>query len=120
MRDCAVLLTGSSLCSSQFTSGLGWFNVGCDVVSSLFARFIVACSRLFNVGASAGLCDEDATGFSDGLLFVDRSFVGVCFICPLEVFGEGSRYFCTAWWVIYGHVAKAPLSIAANHVDLTG
>ena len=59
-------------------------------------------------------------GFSDGFILVERNFVGVCLMCPFEVMGEGFRCFCTAWYVIYGHVVKAPLSIAASHVDLTG
>ena len=62
----------------------------------------------------------EVIGFSDGFCFVERNFVGVCLMCPFEVMGEGFRCFCTAWYVIYGHVAKAPLSMAASHVDLTG
>ena len=120
VRGCAVLLTGSSMFSSHVTDGLGWCNEGCDVVWSLFARLIVACSRLFNVGTSEGFCDEGAIGFRDGFLVVDRSFVGVCFMCPLEVFGEGVKCFCTFLYVMYGHVAKSPLFIAASHVDFTG
>ena len=41
------------------------------------------------VGTSDGLCDGEKIGFSDGIFFVERSFVGVCLMCPLEVIGDG-------------------------------
>ena len=82
--------------------------------------FIVACNSDLNVGCSDVTLDVDVIGFYDGFCFVERSFVGVCLMCPFEVMGEGLRCFCTAWYVMYGHVAKAPLSMAASHLDLTG
>ena len=80
VRGWAVLLIGSSSCSSHVTDGLGCFNVGGGFVSSLFERLIVALSRLFIVGTLEGWCDGDEMGFSDGFLFVDRSFIYVCFM----------------------------------------
>ena len=114
----------SSGCSFSMSSceGCGvWRGKGIHLgLSTLFARFIVACNSDLIVGFSDGSVDVEVIGSFDGFCFVERNFVGVCLMCPLEVIGEGFRCFCTAWYVMYGHVAKAPLSMAASHVDLTG
>ena len=98
----AVVISGSSMYSSHVADGsavLGWSINGVLFQSSLFARLIVACSMLCMVGTLDGFCVGEKLGLSDGFLFVDLNFVGVCLMCPFEVIGGGKRYFWTAWYV---------------------
>ena len=87
---------------------------------TLFAKFIVACRSVAIVGFSEGTVGDEVVGFSDGFILVERNFVGVCLMCPFEVMDEGFKCLLTAWYVMYGHEMKAPLAMAASHVDLTG